>query len=112
MKHLKKINEMAGKSIFINKRVIDVQYNIDKDAYKLIMEYAKSRVRGNKSYFSYYVPSECKHISEVKDTNNIIIDPNDPNDEYVYERGDDPITDYLLDNGVHFGEEIIFLIWW
>ena len=41
-----------------------------------------------------------------------ISDPEDPNAEYVYERGDDPISDYLMDNGCKMGEEIIILIWW
>lgn len=112
MKHLKTINEMAGKSIFINKRVIDAQYNIDEKAKKMIMEYAKERVRSNHSYFNFYVCDELKNISEVKDKNNIIVDPDDPNSEYVCEKGDSPISDYLLENGAKYGEEIIFLIWW
>lgn len=109
MKHLKRINEMAGKSIFVNKRVVDVQYNVDDDFSELVMEYAKRRVNHNNSYFNFYVCDSLKPISEVKDKNNIITAPNS---DYVYERGDDPISDYLLDNGAKYGEEIIFLIWW
>ncbi len=31
MKHLKKINEIAGRNIFVDKKVIDVQYKVSED---------------------------------------------------------------------------------
>ena len=100
------------KNIFIKNRVIDIQNDVSEKFRNLVMKYAEDRIRGNRSYFSYYVPYELKPLDEVINKNNIVIDPKDPESDYVYERGDDPITDYLLENGCKFGEEIIFLIWW
>lgn len=114
MKHLKKINEMAGRNIFVDKKVIDVQYKVSEEFKSMVFDYAKKRGKMKQnSYFTYYVPTELKSLDEVKNKNNIIIDPKEPDSDYVYERGYEPITDYLLDNNiVKYGEDVIFLIWW
>ncbi len=115
MKHLKKINESSNykkqNDLFINTRVIDVSNIRDTNIRDIIYKYAENRVRSNNSYFKYYVCDTAKHISEVKDINNIIRFPNH-NPDYVYERGDDPISDFLLDNGAKLSESLIFLINW
>ena len=114
MKYLKKINEMAGKSIFVNKKVVDIQYNVSDDFYKMVKDHIKEQgvSHGNHSYINYFICGESKPMDEVKDVNNIVIDPDDPDSDYVYERGDDPISDYLMDNGCKMGEEVIILLWW
>ena len=61
---------------------------------------------------SWY-PGEAffKPLSEVKDINNILFLPSetkDTPDVYVYEKGDDVIGDWLMDNhGVGLCEEIL-----
>lgn len=116
MKKFSQINEAktTKRSIFVDKRVVDMQYGVSEDFKNLLMDYVRERggPRSNNSYISYYVCGEVKPMDEVKNKDNIVIDPEDPNAEYVYERGDDPISDYLMDNGCKMGEEIIILIWW
>lgn len=112
MKKFSQTNEAkqpSKRSIFVNKRVIDVT-NIPDEKIKELM-YEKNSGRSNRSYYTYYVCGELKHISKAKDPSSVIRYPNHSPD-YIYERGDDPISDYLMDNGANLGEEIIILINW
>jgi hypothetical protein len=112
MKKFTQINEAkeySKRSIFEDKRVIDIT-NIPDEKIKEMM-YEKGSGRSNRSYYTYYVCGELKHISKAKDPSSVIRYPNH-NQDYVYERGDDPIGDYLMDNGAKLGEEIIILVNW
>lgn len=116
MKKFSQINEAkqpSKSSIFLDKRVVDMQRGTSREFQQLLMDYVRERggPRSNNSYISYYVCGELKHISKAKDPSSVIRYPNHSPD-YIYERGDDPISDYLMDNGAKLGEEIIILIWW
>lgn len=110
MKHIKKINEMSGENIFTNKRVIDVTDISDESIQKMLYDSPFGNGNNN-SYFKFHVCDQLKHISKAKDPSNVVRFPKH-NPDYVYEKGDDPISDYFMENGAKLGEELIILINW
>jgi hypothetical protein len=93
--------------IFVEKRVINIS-SIPEDQRAKIF---RDKCFHNNSYCTIYVCGELKHISEVVNEDNILKYPGH-NEDFVYERGDDPVSDILLDNGAKMGEEIILLCGW
>ena len=90
--------------IFVNKKVIELS-NIES---KEVRDKVYEDIRHNDSYTNWYVCDPLKHISEVKNEENIRRYPGD-NGDYVYEIGDDIVSDFLLEHGLKMGEQVIFL---
>ena len=93
--------------IFVNKKVIELSNVPDEKIRKIVYD----EISHNNSYCNWYVCDELKPISEVKNQENILRYPND-NGDYVYEIGDDIVSDFLLENGLKMGEQVIFLCSW
>lgn len=94
--------------IFVDKKVIDASSIDNNKVRELIYE----KVYNNRSYCKWYVCDPLKHISEVKNMDNIRRYPDEEDSDFVYETGDDPVSDFLLENGVKMGEQVIFLCGW
>ena len=93
--------------IFVDKKVINLSNVENRDVKDKVYE----NVRHNDSYCYWYVCGELKPISEVKNQNNIKYYP-DHDKKYVYEIGDDIVSDYLMEYDLKIGEEVIFLCSW
>ena len=93
--------------IFVKEKVINLSNVENEDIRKKVYD----EINHNNSYTSWYVCDGLKHISEVKNLDNIREYPNH-NKDYVYEIGDDIVSDFLLENGCKMGEKVIFLCAW
>ena len=115
MKHLKRIFESNTKNYVFKGTTIDITYCsglLTEDERKIIMK----KAGGQNTYCKWYpCDGYFKPISEVKDISNIVYyeesDKDNPN-AYVYEIGDEPISDWLLKEGFTPQDEIVFLVWW
>lgn len=91
------------------KQIVIDWHDVPKDIHGAIRDIARDRGYHNNSYLEYEVWDHAKPIVEVKDPKNILITFDD---EYVYERGDDIIVDWLIDNGANENDCVLFKIWW
>ena len=66
--------------------------------------------KSNDCYVEYYVADNWKPLAEVRDKKNIV--KQDKVDKCCYERGDDVVSDWLMDNGAKIGEEVLVKHWW
>jgi hypothetical protein len=74
-----------------------------------LYDIARERGYHNHCYIEVVVGDEAKPEDEVKNLENVLIDYGDG---YFYERGDNVIVDWLIDNGAKEGDEVTFKIWW
>lgn len=89
--------------------VVDItDRNIPRAVTNKVYNDARERGYSNNSYIYYYVCEEYKPIKDVKVTNNIVIQEG----QYCYEKGDDVISDWLLDEGLKPGTKVLFRVWW
>lgn len=77
-----------------------------------LREILKDKFCFGKYHYLIYYPGEgyFKPLEEVRDTNNILRWGNEKC--YVYEIGDDLITDWLMSQGAELCEDILILIDW
>jgi hypothetical protein len=117
MKHLSRFIE-SGNEILDNKNrylkyVIDTQRDdLPNDVKRKIFNDAS----GQNTYDKYY-PCDgwFKPKNKVSDESKIVYQSESDRDKenaYVYEIGDDIISDWLLSKGFTPNDEIIFLVWW
>ncbi len=109
MKYLKTINENLNKRYIFKGTTIDITYcDMPKTTKQIIME----KAGGQNTWIKWYpCDGYFKPLSEVNDESKVIyFDDND--DDYVYEIGDEPVSDWLLTEGFTVNDEIVFLVWW
>lgn len=93
-------------SIFVKKKVVNCQ-DIPRGFREKL--YEQNEIYSNNSYFTFYpCDGYYKPISEANDIKNMV----DVNDEHGYEKGDDPVSDWFLENGVDPCEDVIILVNW
>lgn len=77
-----------------------------------IRDLVRDRIRGQGSYLSYYPGDgyfkDPKEVTVVE--NSMEWEPNLNN--YVYEKGDDPVGDWLIENGAELCEKVLILVDW
>ena len=83
-----------------------------KTTKQIIME----KAGGQNTWVKWYpCDGYFKPLSEVKDTSKIVYfeeADKDNTNAYVYEIGDEEVTDWLLNEGFTVNDEIVFLVWW
>lgn len=95
----------------INKEyVVDItDSNIPENVRRKVYDDNRKRGYGNNSYIYYYVCDAYKPIKDVKNLDNIV---KQTKSGYCYEKGDDIISDWLLDQGLKPNEKVLFRVWW
>lgn len=81
-------------------------YKLTKEAKKYIDE--NREISGNYSYIKWYHLDDLKPISEYTGKEQFCL----THDNYIAERGDNPVTDCLFDMGLKQPCEIYILISW
>lgn len=93
-----------------NKKLFDCQDMPEN----LMKTFFDEQSKGNDVIVSRYVHDEMYDIKEkyvkIKDGEILYRDEADPN--LVIIRGNDPVSDWLLDNGAELHEEVLIKHWW